>query len=218
MDTPEGGVPIAAADGLQQALGPLFECELRDDGVLRVVTPLMDDSNDLIEVFVRRTGGVWEAGDFGESLGFLRLTGFDADEIDRAGVEREARGTGVALDRGELLLRGGAALPLDRAVLSVAIAAMRVTHMRPRSFADTGERGGEAPPKSIGELAREQGAAFRPPPDYGALADGLWPTEEEAEAFRREIRPARYRGGRLAAARRAFAAPLRALRRFAPGR
>ena len=112
----------------------------------------------------------------------------------------------------ELLLRGDAALPLDRAVLSVAIAAMRVTHMRPRSFAE------EAPPKSIGELAREQGAAFRPPPDYGALADGLWPTEEEAEAFRREIRPARYRGGRLAAARRAFAAPLRALRRFAPGR
>ena len=130
MDTPEGGVPIAAADELRQALGPPFECELRDDGVLRVVTPLMDDSNDLIEVFVRRTGGAWEVGDFGESLGFLRLTGFDADEIDRAEVERQARGTGVALDGGELLLRGDAALPLDRAVLSVAIAAMRVTHMR----------------------------------------------------------------------------------------
>ena len=73
-------------------------------------------------------------------------------------------------------------------------------------------------PKSIDELAREQGVASRPPPDYGAFADDLWPTEEEAEAFRREIRPARYRSGRLAALRRAFAAPPRAVRRFASGR
>lgn len=208
-----------AADELRMALGPLFGCERLDGGVLRVVTPFMDDGNDLIDVFVRRDGGVWEAGDFGESLGFLRLTGAEDAEIDRSEVARAAGGTGVALDGGELLLRGDSALPLDRAVLSVAIAAMRVTHMRTRFSA--GERGAESPPKSIGELAREQGVASRPPPDYGALADGLWETEEEAEAFRREIRPAAFGGRRRViarAARNAFARPLRAVRGFAARR
>lgn len=211
---------IRAADELRMALGPLFGCEPLDDGVLRVVTPFMDDSNDLVEVYVRRGGGVWEVGDFGDSLGFLRLTGLEDAEIDRAEVARAAGGTGVELAGGELLLRGDSALPLDRAVLSVAIAAMRVTHMRTRFSA--GERGAESPPKTIGELAREQGVASRPPPDYGALADGLWETEEEAEAFRRELRPAAFGGGRrrvlARAARNAFARPLRAVRGFAARR
>lgn len=55
------------------------------------------------------------------------------------------------------------------------------------------ERGVELPPKSIDELAREQGLLLRPPPDYFALLSGLWETEEEAEAFRQEIHEGRLR-------------------------
>ena len=47
------------------------------------------------------------------------------------------------------------------------------------------------PPKSIEELAREQGLLDRPPPDYAAILGGLFETEAEAQAFRDEIRRGR---------------------------
>ena len=50
----------------------------------------------------------------------------------------------------------------------------------------------DIPPKSIDELAREQGLLSRPPADYRSILAGLWATEEEAEAFRREIRQGRF--------------------------
>lgn len=53
------------------------------------------------------------------------------------------------------------------------------------------ERGVELPEKPIDELAREQGLLLRPSPDYFALLSDLWETEEEAEAFRQEIREGR---------------------------
>ena len=57
---------------------------------------------------------------------------------------------------------------------------------------DIERQGGLAhPPKSIEELAREQGLLDRPPADYPALLADLWDTEEEAAAFRDEIRRGR---------------------------
>ena len=56
---------------------------------------------------------------------------------------------------------------------------------------DPGECGIETPPKSIDELAREQGVDRRPRADYFEILSGLWETEEEADAFRREIRAGR---------------------------
>ena len=53
------------------------------------------------------------------------------------------------------------------------------------------ERGIEIPPKSIDELAREQGLFLRQPPDYFSILSGLWESEEEAEAFRKDIRSGR---------------------------
>ena len=55
-------------------------------------------------------------------------------------------------------------------------------------------RGIEIPPKSIDELAREQGLFLRPPPDYFSILSGLWESEEEAEAFRRAIDTSRREG------------------------
>ena len=49
----------------------------------------------------------------------------------------------------------------------------------------------DAPPKTIDELAREQGLDPRTPPDYAAILSGLFGSEEEAEAFRRRIRESR---------------------------
>lgn len=53
------------------------------------------------------------------------------------------------------------------------------------------EQGIDVPPKSIDELAREQGLFLRPPPDYFSILSGLWESEEEAEAFRQDVRRGR---------------------------
>ena len=53
------------------------------------------------------------------------------------------------------------------------------------------EQGIDVPLKSIDELAREQGLLLRPPPDYFSILSGLWESEEEAEAFREDIRRGR---------------------------
>ena len=53
------------------------------------------------------------------------------------------------------------------------------------------ERGIERPEKSIHELAMEQGLLLRAPPDYFSILSSLWDTEEEAEAFRDDIRRGR---------------------------
>ena len=121
-------VPDEVVERLRERLGPHFPSRLRDDGVLHIATPFMDDSNDLIDVFVvRKDDGQYEATDFGDSLGFLRLTG--VDDVDMALAQREISGNAVAFDRGQLVSHE----PADRlewAVLSVGIAAMRLTHMR----------------------------------------------------------------------------------------
>ena len=54
-----------------------------------------------------------------------------------------------------------------------------------------GECGVDVPARSIDELAREQGLHRRPPPDYFSVLSGLWESEEEAEAFREDIRSGR---------------------------
>ena len=47
------------------------------------------------------------------------------------------------------------------------------------------------PAKSIEQLAREQGLLSRPPADYASLLAGLFETEAEAGAFRKDIRRGR---------------------------
>lgn len=56
---------------------------------------------------------------------------------------------------------------------------------------EPGERGPDVPPRSVNELAVEQGIDLLTPPDYSSILSGLWETEEEAQAFRREIRESR---------------------------
>lgn len=57
---------------------------------------------------------------------------------------------------------------------------------------DIERQGGEAhPPRSIEELGREQGLLDRPPADYATVLADLWNTEDEAAAFREEIRRGR---------------------------
>lgn len=128
-----------AADALQKELGPQFKCDLRSDGVLCVVTPFLDDSNDMIHVFVRvGTGddeGQYLVSDFGDSTSFLRMELDHLTEQERQLIKLSAAGTGVALVGGELLSRlsiENPRHPLATEVLDLAIAAMRVTHLRPR--------------------------------------------------------------------------------------
>ena len=121
-------VPDEVAEQLRERLGRQFPVMLRDDGVLRVSTPFMDDSNDYIDVFVvRKDDGQYEVTDFGDSLGFLRLTG--VDDVDMALARQEVGGTGIAIEQGQLVAREDGNY-LEQGVLSVGIAAMRLTHMR----------------------------------------------------------------------------------------
>ena len=63
-----------------------------------------------------------------------------------------------------------------------------VGHIR---LLEASERGVDLPPKSIQQLAQEQGLAMRPTPDYVELLSELWPTESDAEAFREYLRTSR---------------------------
>lgn len=83
-----------------------------------------------------------------------------------------------------------AELHVSEAIVGGAIAERVVGLIR---LLEPEERGVELPPKSIDELAREQGLLLRPPPDYFALLSGLWETDEEAKAFRQEIHEGRLR-------------------------
>lgn len=49
------------------------------------------------------------------------------------------------------------------------------------------------PPKSVEELAREQGIDLDNPPDYSAIASDIWPTKGDVAAFDRHIRSIRGR-------------------------
>ncbi len=60
---------------------------------------------------------------------------------------------------------------------------------------DASERGVDVPPKSIQQLAQEQGLAMRSAPDYVELLNELWPTESDAEEFREYLRTSRATAG-----------------------
>ena len=67
-----------------------------------------------------------------------------------------------------------------------------VGHIR---LLEASERGVDLPPKSIQQLAQEQGLAMRPTPNYVELLSELWPTESDAEAFREYLRTSRATAG-----------------------
>ena len=79
-------------------------------------------------------------------------------------------------------------LCLSETLVDDTVVARVVSEVRPLN---PGECGLDVPPKSIDALAREQGLHLRPPPDYPSILSGLWESEEEAEAFRDDIRSGR---------------------------
>lgn len=113
---------------LKGELGPLFHCDMLDTA-LRVTTPFMDDSNDLIDVYVTMLDDGYALSDFGESLAYLRLSGIEDHEVDHDEVKRVAAGSGVEIEGSEMVMTSDGS-DLAVSVLCVAIAAMRVTHMR----------------------------------------------------------------------------------------
>ena len=56
---------------------------------------------------------------------------------------------------------------------------------------DPDECGVDVPDRSITELAGDQGLNERRQPDYFSILSDLWESDDEAEAFREEIRRAR---------------------------
>jgi hypothetical protein len=83
-------------------------------------------------------------------------------------------------------LRADALRAMDQPVEVVVIEtrqADRVTRRAIESIRmlDLGERGPERPPKSVRELAAEQGLLFRPVPDYAGLASEVWPTTQDID-------------------------------------
>ena len=111
----------------------------------------------------------------------------DVAHCSAAGGDMRAR---VQLTRAVLVTAGLASVPRadsNRDAGKRVLWLRRQLHVR-----DIERQGGVAhPPQSIEELAREQGLLDRPPADYPALLADLWETEDEAAAFREEIRRGR---------------------------
>ena len=114
------------------------------------------------------------------------------DSVDVAHCSAEGRDmrAQVQLTRAVLVTAGLTSAPRadsNRNAGKRVVWLRRQLHVR-----DIERQGGLAHPlKSIEELAREQGLLDRPPADYPALLADLWDTEEEAAAFRDEIRRGR---------------------------
>ena len=95
---------------------------------------------------------------------------------------------GALVDRMRDLLGQHVELCVSETLVDDTVVDRVVSEVRPLN---PGECGVDVPPRSIGALAREQGLHLRPPPDYFSVLSGLWESEEEAEAFRDEIRSGR---------------------------
>ena len=126
---------------------------------------------------------------------FGRVRGADAGDIPRQILVGLGDGSALTMSldtavvsRVSGVLGRDVELRVRETVVGEAVVDRAVETLR---LLDPGECGIDAPPKSIDELAREQGVDRRPRADYFEILSGLWETEEEADAFRSEIRAGR---------------------------
>ena len=109
----------------------LFECSPAPQRRVRVRTPLVYADGGVVDVFVREHDGNVGVTDLGEALGWLRMHSVDAGRSAEQSrrIEDTCRTLGVALHRGQLVLRLEPDDVTAEAVMRVAQAAARISDL-----------------------------------------------------------------------------------------
>ena len=112
-----------------KTLPPRFECSPAPQEGVRVRTPLMYPDGGIVDVFVLERGNGYIVTDFGDALGWLRMQSVNAQpSLQRNLMIKEiCQPLGIELHSGQLVLRSGVDDTLEKAVLRVAQAVVRIS-------------------------------------------------------------------------------------------
>ena len=112
-----------------QTLLPRFECSPAPQEGVRVRTPLMYPDGGIVDVFVLERGNGYIVTDFGDALGWLRMQSVNAQPSPQQNlmIKEICRTHGIELHSSQLVLKSGIDDMLEKAVLRVAQAVVRVS-------------------------------------------------------------------------------------------
>lgn len=121
------------ADKLCAAIGKTlpshFECSPAPQEGVRVQTPLMYPDGGIVDVFVLKRDNGYIVTDFGDALGWLRMQSVNAQLSPQQNlmIKEICQILGIDWHSGQLVLRSGVDDTLEKAVLCVAQAVVRVS-------------------------------------------------------------------------------------------
>ena len=112
-----------------KTLSSRFECSLAPQEGVRVRTPLMYPDGGIVDVFVLERGNGYIVTDFGDALGWLRMQSVNAQPSPQQNlmIKEICRTHGIELHSSQLVLKSGIDDTLEKAVLCVAQAVVRVS-------------------------------------------------------------------------------------------
>lgn len=106
-----------------------FECSPAPQEGVRVRTPLVYPDGDIVDVFVLERGNGYIVTDFGDTLGWLRVQSVNAQLSPQQNlmIKEICHTLGIEFHSGQLVLRAGVDDTLEKAVLRIAQAVVRVS-------------------------------------------------------------------------------------------
>ena len=127
------GVDVVNADNLCATIGkmlpPRFECSLAPQKGVRVRTPLTYPDGGIVDVFVLDRGNGYIVTDFGDALSWLRMQSVNTQPSLQQNlmIKDICHTLGIELHSSQLVLRSSVDNTLEKAVLRVAQAVVRVS-------------------------------------------------------------------------------------------
>ena len=127
------GIDVMNADKLCAIIGKTlpsrFECSPAPQEGVRVRTPLVYPDGGIVDVFVLKRGNGYIVTDFGDALGWLRMQSVNTQSSLQQNlmIKEICQTLGIELHSGQLVLRSGVDDTLEKAVLRVAQAVVRVS-------------------------------------------------------------------------------------------
>ena len=114
---------------LRKTLPSRFECSPAPQEGVRVRTPLMYPDGGIVDVFVLKRGNGYIVTDFGDALGWLRMQSVNAQPSLQQNlmIKEICHTLDIELHSGQLVLRSGVDDTLEKAVLRIAQAVVRVS-------------------------------------------------------------------------------------------
>ena len=112
-----------------KTLPPRFECSPAPQEGVRVRTPLMYPDGGIVDVFVLERGNGYVVTDFGDALGWLRMQSVNTQPSLQQNlmIKEICQALDIDLHSGQLVLRSGVDDTLEKTVLRVAQAIVRVS-------------------------------------------------------------------------------------------